>query len=102
MFTFPLRGPFLINLIIGFDALILPGDLGAGVMRWRKRSRPMGESAEVLAALVFLMIVNSSVILTFGVIALMGAILEAHEVLIAPSVQLFLDDGQEENANREG
>ena len=61
----------VINLITGFYALILPGDMSAGVMRWHKLSRPSGKRTEVLAALVFLRLINSSVILLFGVIALL-------------------------------
>ena len=61
---------FVINLITGFYTLIL-GDMSAGVMRWHKLSRPSGKRAEVLAALVFLRLINSSVILLFGVIALL-------------------------------
>ena len=64
-------GTFVINLITGFYTLILPGDMSAGVMRWHKLSRPSGKRAEVLAALVFLRLINSSVILLFGVIALL-------------------------------
>ena len=62
---------FAINLITGFYGLILPGDMSAGIMRWHKLSKPSGKRAEVLAALVFLRLINSTVILLFGIIALL-------------------------------
>lgn len=62
---------FVINLITGFYAITLPGGMSAGVMRWHKLSRPSGKRAEIFAALVFLRLINSSVILLFGVVALL-------------------------------
>lgn len=58
-----------INTISQFYSLFLPGDLSAGVVRWYKLSKPSGNRAEVLAAILFIRFVNTSLFLGFGIIA---------------------------------
>ncbi|MFX0202820.1 MAG: YbhN family protein [Candidatus Hodarchaeota archaeon] len=58
----------VINTISGFYNLFLPGDLSAGVVKWYKLSKPAGRKAEVLAAILFVKILNTSFFLAFGII----------------------------------
>ncbi|MDX1541795.1 MAG: lysylphosphatidylglycerol synthase transmembrane domain-containing protein, partial [Geminicoccaceae bacterium] len=54
-----------INLISGFYALFLPGELAGGALRWYRMSRPSGQRAEALAAIGFARLVD-----TIGLVAL--------------------------------
>lgn len=61
----------VINTIAGFYGLFLPGGLSAGVIKWYKLAKPSGNRAEVLAAILFLRLINTSVILGFGMVGVL-------------------------------
>ena len=62
---------FLINTAVGFYSLFLPGLVAAGAVKWYKLSRAQGKGAEVFAAILFLRVLNTTVILACGVAAIL-------------------------------
>ena len=57
-----------INTISTFYSTFLPGDLAGGVVRWYRMSQPEGQRAQAFAALVFERLVDTIVLLLFGLL----------------------------------
>lgn len=63
---------FLINAVSTFYGLVLPGgEAGGAVVKWYALSRPSGKRAEAFATMLLLRVVNTAVILVFGIAALL-------------------------------
>jgi len=65
-----LRG-LAINTISGFYSLFLPGDLSAGAIKWHKLAKLSGKRIEVLSAIFFIRLINTTFILGFGIIGVL-------------------------------
>jgi len=57
-----------ISTIAIFYTLFLPGDLAGGAVRWYRMAQPGGQRAQAFAALVFERLVDTIVLLVFGII----------------------------------
>ena len=59
---------FEINVVAIFYSTFLPGDLAGGAVRWYRMAKPGGHRAEAFAAIVFERLIDTVVLVLFGVL----------------------------------
>ena len=59
---------FEINVVSIFYSTFLPGDLAGGAVRWYRMAKPGGHRAEAFAAIVFERLIDTVVLVLFGII----------------------------------
>ena len=57
-----------ISTIATFYTTFLPGDLAGGAIRWYRMARPAGQRAQAFAAIAFERLVDTIVLLVFGIV----------------------------------
>jgi len=65
---FSVLGLCEISAIASFYSLFLPGDLAGGGVRWYHMSKPSGQGAQAFAALLFERLIDTLILVLFGLI----------------------------------